>query len=178
MTYRLLFFTLFFIQLTFAQTSEKPKLIVGIVVDQMRMEYLYRFQDNYTENGFKKLIRNGYNLKNTHYNYLPTATGPGHTSIYTGTTPADHGIISNNWYSRALKRVQYCVEDNSVFDIDNLVSPQKEGEKTTSKSPQKLMTTTITDELKLFTSGRSKVIGLSIKDRASVLPAGHLADAA
>ena len=178
MTYRLLFFTLFFIQLTFAQTSEKPKLIVGIVVDQMRMEYLYRFQDNYTENGFKKLIRNGYNLKNTHFNYLPTATGPGHTSIYTGTTPADHGIISNNWYSRALKRVQDCVEDNSVFDVDNPVSPQKEGEKRTSKSPQKLMTTTVTDELKLFTSGRSKVIGLSIKDRASVLPAGHLADAA
>lgn len=105
MTYRLLFFTLFFTQLTFAQTTEKPKLIVGIVVDQMRMEYLYRFQDNYTENGFKKLIRNGYNLKNTHYNYVPTATGPGHASIYTGTTPADHGIISNNWYSRALKRV-------------------------------------------------------------------------
>ena len=129
MTYRLLFFTLFFIQLTFAQTSEKPKLIVGIVVDQMRMEYLYRFQDNYTENGFKKLIRNGYNLKNTHYNYVPTATGPGHTSIYTGTTPVDHGIISNNWYSRALKRVQDCVEDNSVFDVDNLVSPQKEGVK-------------------------------------------------
>lgn len=178
MTYRLLFFTLFFTQLTFAQTTEKPKLIVGIVVDQMRMEYLYRFQDNYTENGFKKLIRNGYNLKNTHYNYVPTATGPGHASIYTGTTPADHGIISNSWYSRALKRVQYCVEDNSVFDIDNLVAPQKEGEKSTSKSPQKLMTTTITDELKLFTSGRSKVIGLSIKDRASVLPAGHLADAA
>jgi predicted AlkP superfamily pyrophosphatase or phosphodiesterase len=60
---------------------------------------------------------------------VPTATGPGHASIYTGTTPADHGIISNNWYSRALKRVQYCVEDNSVFDVDNLVSPQKEGVK-------------------------------------------------
>ena len=98
-----------------AQQLEKPKLVVGIVIDQMRSEYLYRFQDNYTESGFKRLMREGYNVKNTHYNYVPTATGPGHTSIYTGTTPTNHGIVANSWYSRDLKRTINCVEDSTVF---------------------------------------------------------------
>lgn len=66
----------------------------------MRADYLYRFQDNCTENGFKRLLREGFNVKNIHYNYIPTATGPGHTYIYTGTTPVNHGIVSNDWYNR------------------------------------------------------------------------------
>jgi len=93
----LLFFIIYicFQTLSHGQQKDKPKLIVGIVVDQMRADYLYRFQDNYSENGFKRLLREGYNVKNTHYNYIPTATGPGHASIYTGTTPANHGIVGN-----------------------------------------------------------------------------------
>ena len=168
----------FFNPIINAQQIEKPKLIVGIVIDQMRSEYLYRFQDNYTENGFKRLLREGFNVKNTHYNYVPTATGPGHTSIYTGTTPTNHGIVSNNWYSRALKRSLYCVEDSTVFLVDNDGLKKDLKFKNYSRSPKNIKTTTITDELKLFTNGRSKVIGISLKDRGAICPAGHLADAA
>lgn len=104
--------TTIFSQIIYSQTS-KPKLVIGIVIDQMRAEYLYRFQDNYTENGFKRLMKDGFNVKNTHYNYIPTATCLGHATIYTGTTPTNHGIVSNDWYSRKLKRKMYCVEDST-----------------------------------------------------------------
>ncbi|MDL5514936.1 alkaline phosphatase family protein [Arenibacter sp. M-2] len=163
--------------LGFAQ-QQKPKLVVGIVVDQMRYEYLYRFQDNYTEDGFKRILREGYNVKNTHYNYVPTTTCLGHASIYTGTTPTNHGIVSNSWYSRDLKRKKYCVEDSTVFLVNNSGLNKDEENKNFSRSPKNIKTTTITDELKLFTNERSKVIGLSIKDRSAISPAGHLADAA
>ncbi len=84
---RIVLIALVFSNQVYCQIKDKPKLIVGIVVDQMRAEYLYRFQDNYTENGFKRLMKKGFNVKNVHYNYLPTSTGSGHASIYTGTTP-------------------------------------------------------------------------------------------
>jgi predicted AlkP superfamily pyrophosphatase or phosphodiesterase len=161
-----------------AQQVEKPKLIVGVVIDQMRAEYLYRFQENYTENGFKRLMREGFNVKNTHYNYVPTATGPGHTSIYTGTTPANHGVVANSWYSRDLKRKINCVEDTTVFLVDNSGIEKDLKYKNFSRSPKNALTTTITDEIKLFTNMRSKVIGVSLKDRGAIFPSGHLADAA
>lgn len=158
--------------------NDKPKLIIGIVIDQMRAEYLYRFQDNFTENGFKRLMLEGFNVKNTHYNYVPTATGPGHTSIYTGTTPTNHGIVSNNWYSRSQKKIKNCVEDSTVFLVDNGGIKKDLVHNKFSRSPKSIKTTTITDELKLFTNGRSKVIGLSLKDRGAICAAGHLANAA
>ncbi|KAB7530261.1 alkaline phosphatase family protein [Flagellimonas olearia] len=163
---------------TYAQNGGQPKLVVGVVVDQMRYEYLYRFQDNFTEDGFKRLMREGFNAKNTHYNYVPTATCLGHATIYTGTTPSNHGIVSNSWYSRDLKRKMYCVEDSTVFLINHSGMERSTANKHFSRSPKNIRTTTITDELKLFTNGRSKVIGLSIKDRSAISPAGHLADAA
>lgn len=84
-----------------AQSSQsKPKLVVGIVVDQMRYDYLTRFEDGFGEGGFKRMMNEGFNCKNNHYNYVPTYTGPGHASIYTGTTPKSHGIISNSWYNK------------------------------------------------------------------------------
>lgn len=166
------------VQTIYSQQSEKPKLIVGVVIDQMRAEYLYRFQDNYTENGFKRLMREGFNVKNTHYNYIPTATCLGHATIYTGTTPTNHGIVSNDWYSRKLKRKMYCVEDSTAFLVNNSGINKELENKDFFRSPKNIKTTTITDELKLFTNGRSKVIGLSIKDRSAISPAGHLADAA
>lgn len=164
-------------QTVFSQTT-KPKLVIGIVIDQMRAEYLYRFQDNYTENGFKRLMREGFNVKNTHYNYIPTATCLGHATIYTGTTPTNHGIVSNDWYSRKLKRKMYCVEDSTAFLVNNSGINKELKNKDFFRSPKNIKTTTITDELKLFTNGRSKVIGLSIKDRSAISPAGHLANAA
>ncbi|MBO6762212.1 MAG: alkaline phosphatase family protein, partial [Roseivirga sp.] len=151
-----------------AQT-EKPKLIVGIVVDQMKQEYVWRFYNHFEEGGFKRLIEGGFMAKNGHYNYASTSTGPGHASIYTGTTPSVHGIVNNNWYSRKLKRSVYCAEDTSVravggFNRSGLISPAN------------LYSSTITDELKMATQQRGKVIAMSIKDRGSALPGGHLSD--
>src|SRR6185436_3236974 len=92
----------------------KPKLIVGIVVDQMRYDYLFRFADNYSEGGFKRLMAEGYLFEDANYNYIPTYTGPGHACVYTGTTPAVNGIVDNDWYDRDLRKNVYCAEDTTV----------------------------------------------------------------
>lgn len=154
-----------------SQQLKSPKLVVGIVVDQMREEYLYRFYNQYSEKGFKRLMNEGFNCRNLHYNYIPTVTGPGHTSIYAGTTPSIHGIISNDWYCRKLKHSVYCVDD-STESIVGIESTK------TGASPRNLIPTNIADELKICTNQNSKVIGISLKDRAAVLPAGHMANAA
>lgn len=153
-------------------TTEQPKLVVGIIVDQMRQEYLYRFYDKFGEGGFKRLMNNGFMLQNAHYNYVPTVTAAGHASVYTGTTPAIHGIIGNDWFDKELKHRVYCVNDPAFSTVGS--ESVAEGK----VSPNRLITTTITDELKLATQKHSKVIGISIKDRGAVLPAGHMADAA
>jgi len=150
--------------------QQKPKLVVGIVVDQMKTEYLYRFQNDFSENGFKRLMKDGFTFYNMHYNYMPTYTAPGHASIYTGTTPAVHGIVSNEWFHRTLKKEVYCTDDDSVYTL--VPGTEKEGK----MSPKNLQATTITDELKLATNFKGKVIGMSIKDRGAILPAGHFAD--
>ncbi|WP_264520683.1 alkaline phosphatase PafA [Flavobacterium sp. N1994] len=150
--------------------QQRPKLVVGIVVDQMKMEYLYRFQSDFSENGFKRLMKEGYTFQNTHYNYMPTYTAPGHASIYTGTTPATHGIVGNEWFSRKLGKDVYCTDDASVQTIGD--GTKEEGE----MSPKNLLSTTITDELRLATNFKGKVIGMSLKDRGAILPAGHFAN--
>lgn len=171
--------TLFFLFLlgqvvVLAQTpgTDRPKLVVGIVVDQMRQEYLYRFSNKFGEGGFKRMMGEGFMLQNAHYNYVPTVTGAGHASVYTGTTPANHGIIGNDWYDKELKKNVYCAGDPSVSTVGS--SSVEDGK----MSPHRLLTTTITDELKLSTQKNAKVIGISIKDRGAILPAGHMADAA
>jgi len=157
---------------TKAQTvTPRPKLVVGIIIDQMRYDYLYKFESLYGENGFKKLMNEGTNFKFAHFNYVPTYTGPGHTSIYTGTTPYYHGIIGNSWFDKKTKKMVYCVEDKSV---NTLGADDKNGQ----MSPRRLLSTTITDQLKLSTNGRSKVISISLKDRAAIMIGGHMADAA
>lgn len=150
--------------------TERPKLVVGIIVDQMRYDYLIRFKDRYGEDGFKKLMKNGFNVENTHYNYIPTYTAVGHSSVFTGTTPSVHGIISNSWYDKVLKKSIYCVDDAKYKTIG---APS--GGK---KSPYRLQTTTVTDQLKLAQNMKGKTIGIAIKDRSAILPAGHTADAA
>jgi predicted AlkP superfamily pyrophosphatase or phosphodiesterase len=152
----------------FAQ--KRPKLVVGIVVDQMKMEYLYRFSDDFSKEGFMKLMDKGYVFHNTHYNYLPTYTAPGHASIYTGTTPSVHGIVGNEWFSRTSGKEIYCTDDHSVVTIGD--GTKEEGE----MSPKNLLATTITDELRLATNFKGKVIGMSLKDRGAILPAGHFAN--
>jgi predicted AlkP superfamily pyrophosphatase or phosphodiesterase len=153
----------------FAQ-QQRPKLVVGIVVDQMKMEYLYRFSNDFSDNGFKRVMKEGYTFQNTHYNYMPTYTAPGHASIYTGTTPALHGIVGNEWFSRKLGKDRYCTDDSSVQTLGN--GDKNEG----AMSPKNLLATTITDELRLATNFKGKVIGMSLKDRGAILPAGHFAN--
>ncbi len=154
-----------------AITQDAPRLVVGIVVDQMRYDYLTRFDHRYGNDGFKRLANNGFNATNNHYNFVPTYTAPGHASIYTGTTPADHGIIGNNWYDKFIDESIYNASD---VDVNPVGTTSDEGK----MSPRKLLSSTVTDELELFTQGQSKVIGISIKDRGAILPAGHAADAA
>lgn len=155
---------------TFSQ-AQRPKLVVGIVVDQMRHEYLQRFESKYGEDGFKKLMNEGFEARNNHFDYIPTFTAPGHASIYTGTTPRYHSIIGNSWYSKVLGRSVYCVGDTLA---NNVGGTARSG----NISPRNLQVNTITDELKLSTNFQSKVVGISIKDRGAVLPAGHTPDGA
>lgn len=143
-----------------------PKLFIGIVVDQMRADYLYRFSEDFGEGGFKRLMNDGFLCADHHFTYAPTYTGPGHASVYTGTTPAIHGIISNDWFDKELGKMVYCAADTSVTGVGTI----KKGGK---MSPHRLLTTTITDELMLSSNFRSKVVGLSMKDRGAILPAGH-----
>ncbi len=159
-----------FAVITKITAQEKPKLVVGIVVDQMKMEYLYRFSNDFSKQGFKKLMSKGMVYHNMHFNYMPTYTAPGHASIYTGATPAIHGIVSNDWFNRSIGKSMYCTDDESVKTL--VPGTDKEG----MMSPKNLLTTTVTDELKMATNFKGKVIGLSLKDRGAILPAGHFAD--
>ena len=163
---------LFFCSIIHSVFSQKdaPKLVIGIVIDQMCYDYLYRFYPNFGKGGFKRLMDKGSHFRNVTYNYVPTFTGPGHASIYTGTTPSNHGIIGNDWFHRPYNRGVNCVDDTSVTalgtqSVDGLCSPHF------------LRANTITDQLRL-TYPSSKVIGVSIKDRGAILPAGHLANGA
>jgi len=149
----------------------RPKLVVGIVVDQMRWDYLYRFYNRYQNNGFKRLLNEGFSCENTQVNYIPTFTGPGHTCIYTGSVPSIHGIAGNDYIIQATGKSMYCTEDNSVQTVGSTsIAGQM--------SPRNLLVTTVTDELRLATNFRSKVIGIALKDRGGILPAGHTANAA
>ncbi|MBU2938460.1 alkaline phosphatase family protein [Lacinutrix sp. C3R15] len=153
------------------ELNTTPKLVVGIVVDQMRYDYLSRFYSKFSEGGFKKLMNQGFNCKNNHYNYIPTYTGPGHTSIYTGTTPKYHGIIANNWYDKEIKEMVYCAEDENVKSVGTEANAGL-------MSPKRMKTTSFADENRLFTQMRGKTIGIALKDRGAILPAGHTANAA
>jgi predicted AlkP superfamily pyrophosphatase or phosphodiesterase len=152
----------------FAQ--ERPKLVVGIVVDQMKAEYLDRFNSDFSENGFKKLKNNGFSYTNMHYNFVPTYTAPGHAAIFTGATPSVNGIVGNDWFNKGTGQNMYCTDDLSVLTLGN--GTKDEGE----MSPKNLLSTTVTDELRLATNFKGKVIGISVKDRGAILPAGHFAN--
>lgn len=151
----------------------KPKLIVGIVVDQMRYDYLYRYQAKYGPAGFNRLIRDGFSCENTHYNFMPTYTAPGHAAIYTGAVPAVSGIIANDWYDPEWRKHRYVTTDTTVKAVPPGIK------KTVGQhSPAVLLSSTITDELRLSNNFQSKVIGVCLKDRASILPAGHIPNGA
>lgn len=144
---------------------------MGIVVDQMRYDYLTRFWNQYGEGGFKRLVNEGFNCKNNHFNYAPTSTGPGHASVYTGTTPSMHGIIGNDWFDKESGKDVYCAGDDSYTSVGTTSDAGQ-------MSPHRMLTTTITDQLRLHTQKRGKVIGVALKDRGAILPAGHAANGA
>ncbi len=149
----------------------RPKLMVGLVVDQMRWDYLYRYYDRYQNGGFKRMLNEGFTCENTQIDYIPTVTAAGHTCIYTGSVPAIHGITGNDFIIQATGKSLYCTEDSTVKTVG---STSNAGE----MSPRNLLTSTVTDELRLATNFRSKVIGIALKDRGGILPAGHAANAA
>ena len=151
----------------FAQSE--PRLIVGIVVDQMRADYLDRFRPLFGSEGFERLRREGAEFRYAHFNYVPTYTGPGHASVFTGAPPFEHGIIGNNWYDPFLKKQVYCVGDERQTSIG---CESDAG----MHSPHRMRSGSLGDALKLHTFGKSKVYGLSIKDRSAILSAGHSAD--
>jgi Uncharacterized proteins of the AP superfamily len=151
---------------------ERPKLVVGIMVDQMRWDYLYRFYDRYLPNGgMKRLLNQGFTCENTFIPYTPTFTACGHTCVYTGSVPAVHGITGNDWWDNFQMKSVYCTQDDSVETVGNNGVNGK-------MSPRNMLATTICDELRLATNFRSKVIGIALKDRGGILPAGHSANAA
>ena len=142
--------------------TDRPKLIVGLVVDQMRWDYLYNYQ--WGEGGFKTLLQDGYRCNNTIIDYVPTVTAAGHASIYSGTTPAFHGIAGNNFMLNG-KNVT-SVQDDSERGVGG-------NDKTRGKSPRNLITTNLADQLLLATDFKSRTVGIALKDRAAILPAGH-----
>ncbi|MFI5204661.1 MAG: alkaline phosphatase family protein, partial [Flavobacteriales bacterium] len=150
-----------------AKAQDKPKLVVGIVVDQMRYDYLYAFAKRYTANGFKRLLKEGFVFHNAHFNYVPTYTGPGHASIYAGSTPSSHGIIANDWPDKTTGKNIYCTSDSTVSTVGTTTLAGKQ-------SPHYLLSTNIADELRLATNKQSKVVGIALKDRSSIMPAGHM----
>ena len=149
-----------------AQSVARPKLVVGIVVDQMRWDYLYRYYDRYGKDGFRRLLNEGYSCEQTYISHLPSYTAVGHTTIFTGSVPSIDGITGNDWVDQATGASVYCVSDSTV-------SPVGGSSPAGNMSPRNLLATTITDELMLATNFRSRVVGVSLKDRASILPAGH-----
>ena len=156
---------------TLSSTPTRPKLVVGIVIDQMRWDYLYRYANRYGNGGFNRLLKEGFTCENTQIPYIPTVTAAGHTGIYTGSVPAIHGIAGNDFIIQATGKSMYCTEDSTVKTVG---SNSKAGE----MSPRNLLSSTVTDELRLATNFKSKVIGIALKDRGGILPAGHSANAA
>lgn len=154
---------------SFAKMPARPRLVVGIVVDQMRWDYLYRFSNGYGKNGFNRLLRGGFSCEQTSINYLPSFTAPGHTCIYTGSVPSIHGVTGNDWFENGVRH--YCAEDSSVTPVGGSL-------RWGQMSPRNMLTTTVTDELRLATNFRSRVFSVSLKDRGAIFAGGHLGNAA
>ena len=133
----------------------------------MRWDYLYRFEKKFGKGGFQRLLGEGYSLNNVHIPYIPTVTAIGHTSIYTGSVPSIHGIAGNDWTDKETGKNVYCTTDESVNPVGT------DNRKIGSHSPKNLWSTTVTDQLRIASNFKSKVVGVSLKDRASILPAGH-----
>ena len=156
---------------TYNIPPEKPKLIVGIVIDQMRQDYLERFWNNFDKNGFKKLAINGSYCKNANYNYSQTQSSPGYVTIVTGAEPSEHGIVSDYWYNPLTGNKEYCVQDHQYKVVGDKDAIGK-------YSPRNMLSTTFSDEVKLFNNGKSKIISISLNENGAILSGGFSANAA
>lgn len=143
--------------------AETPKLVVSIVVDQLRYDYLERFEEHFADGGFRLFTRQGAFLTRAFYDYCPTYTAPGHATILSGAPPAQHGIIANDWFNKRTRRMMYCVEDASVEGVGTKGAGGK-------RSPRNFIGANLADQMRLHY--RSKVVGISMKDRGAILPAG------
>ncbi|MEO6489159.1 MAG: alkaline phosphatase PafA [Ferruginibacter sp.] len=170
--FRKLFLTivLFFMYGATNAQIERPKLVIGLVIDQMRWDYLYRYYDHYSGGGFKRLLFQGYSFENTFIPYLPTVTAAGHTCLFTGSVPAINGIVGNDWIERDSGKAMYCSQDRSVKTVGSFSNLGQ-------MSPKNMLVTSIGDELRLATNFKSRVFGLALKDRGGIFPAGHSANA-
>src|SRR5437588_5690669 len=148
-----------------------PRLVVVITIDQFRGDYLERYRDQFGEGGFKLLLDHGAYFPNCNYNYANTRTAPGHSTLFTGAYSNGHGIADNEWWDPSKKKMVTSVEDDST----KLVGP---GGEHTGASPHNLLADTLGDELRLATEGKARVFGVSLKDRAAILPAGFAANGA
>ncbi len=158
---------------SFAQINippEKPKLIVQIVVSQMRYDYIQRYSDKFGDDGFMQLVNGGSFCRNARYNYLLTQSLPGIATISTGTYPSVHGIVSNKWYSIVNGSEVYALDDQSISTVGGSYYNGK-------YSPKNLITSTIGDEMRLIDS-HSKVIGVSLEPASAIISSGHNANAA
>jgi arylsulfatase A-like enzyme len=149
----------------------RPKLVVVIVIDQFRGDYLERYKDEFREGGFRMLLDHGAYFSNCNYDYANTRTAPGHSTLFTGAYSNGHGIVSNEWWDQKKHKMVTSVEDENTKLVG--VAATQAG-----ASPHNLLADTLGDELKLATQGKSRVFGISLKDRAAILPAGFAADAA
>jgi hypothetical protein len=151
--------------------NAKPKIVVVIVVDQLRGDLLERFHDEFVPGGFRRFMDQGAWFTNCYYNYANTRTAPGHSTLGTGTYTLGHGIMANDWWNPSKRRFVSSVEDDRETNLGATVVGA-------SASPRNLQTDTFGDELKLATGGRAHVFGIALKDRAAILPTGYSADAA
>src|SRR5579863_8583990 len=148
-----------------------PKLVVVIVIDQFRGDYLERYRDQFGDSGFRLFLDHGAYFSNCNYNYANTRTAPGHSTLFTGAYSNGHGIVANEWWDQKKKKMVTSVEDDDTKLVG--VADAQPG-----ASPHHLMADTVGDELKLATQGKARVFGISLKDRAAILPGGFAADAA
>jgi arylsulfatase A-like enzyme len=149
--------------------AEKPKLVVAIAVDQFRYDYLLRFRAEYRQ-GLDRLLTRGAVFSNAYYQHFPTVTAIGHSTFMSGATPSISGIVGNDWFDRETGKSVTSVSDDAV----KILGGAGEG----GASPHRLLVSTVGDELKISDGGKSRVIGISMKDRSAILPSGHMADAA
>jgi predicted AlkP superfamily pyrophosphatase or phosphodiesterase len=154
--------------------QDRPKLVVGIVVDQMRQDLLYRYQEHYGEGGFNRFLRSGFEYRNAHFPYMHTATGPGHVAVHAGASPAVSGVIGNGWYERAEENVVNVVGGDTSYTTVGLPAGTAEP----GASPRRMLVSTLADELQKVQGFQAKTVGVSIKDRGAILPVGHSATGA